>query len=84
MERLREEQGLPSVQRPHELEEEEHRLLQRLEADEVGEASERLQEAGRDRRGGWRASKAKGVRRNRRYEKRLLRGVGDELFGDEF
>ena len=57
---------------------------QRLEADEVGEASERLQEAGRDRRGGWRASKAKGVRRNRRYEKRLLRGVGDELFGDEF
>ena len=52
---------------------------QRLEADEVGEASERLQEAGRDRRGGWRASKAKGVRRNRRYEKRLLRGVGDDL-----
>lgn len=34
MERLREEQGLPSKERPHELEEEEHRLLQKLEADE--------------------------------------------------
>jgi hypothetical protein len=33
-------------------------------------------EAGTDRRGSWRASKAKGTRRNRRYEKRLLRNVG--------
>jgi hypothetical protein len=34
MERLREEQGLPSRQRPHELEEEEHRLFLKLEADD--------------------------------------------------
>ena len=36
---------------------------------------ERQAEAATDRRGGWRASKAKGTRRNRRYEKRLLAGV---------
>ena len=40
-----------------------------------GMMPERLAEAGTDRRGGWRESKAKGNRRNRRYEKRLLSGV---------
>ena len=40
-------------------------------------AADRFREAGTDRRGGWRASKAKGNRRNRRYENRLLQGVAD-------
>ena len=48
---------------------------QKLEAPDVEEASERLSQAGNDRRDGWRATKAKGQRRNRRYEKRLLKGV---------
>ena len=49
---------------------------QKLElAAEVEGIAERLEEAGNDRRGGWRASKAKGNRRNRRYEKRLLSDV---------
>mmetsp|Transcript_24425 Transcript_24425/g.72442 ORF Transcript_24425/g.72442 Transcript_24425/m.72442 type:complete len:86 (-) Transcript_24425:72-329(-) len=46
-------------------------------------AGERLAEAGSDRRGGWRASKAKGNRRNRRYENRLLRGAVGEWTGGE-
>eukprot|EP00964_Phaeocystis_antarctica_P084675 scaffold53376_cov57-Phaeocystis_antarctica.AAC.1 len=50
---------------------------------ELDEASERLAQAGSDRRGGWRASKAKGVRRNRRYEKRLLRGAGEGALDDD-
>ena len=50
---------------------------------ELDEASERLAQAGSDRRGGWRASKAKGVRRNRRYEKRLLRGAGEGALEDD-
>ena len=50
---------------------------------ELDEASERLVQAGSDRRGDWRASKAKGVRRNRRYEKRLLRGAGQGALDDD-
>ena len=43
-----------------------------------------LQQAATDRRGGWRASKAKGHRRNRRYEKRLLQDLGGVcLHGDD-
>ena len=37
--------------------------------------NERLTEAGKDRRGGWRQTKAKGNRRNRRYQNRLLDGL---------
>ena len=55
-----------------------------LDFEEASDA-ERLKEAGTDRRGGWRASKAKGTRRNRRYEKRLLssvaRSAGDSSLG---
>ena len=45
---------------------------QRLEEADLESVRERLAEAGVDRRGGWRATKAKAHRRNRRYESRLL------------
>ena len=53
------------------------RTTRRQKARSIEEAAdaERLQEAGTDRRGGWRASKAKATRRNRRYENRLLSSV---------
>ena len=47
--------------------------------DEADETARLLAEAATDRRGGWRATKAKGHRRNRRYEKRLLSGASDSL-----
>ena len=51
---------------------------QRMGAEEAAAiGDERLRAAGTDRRGGWRASKAKGNRRNRRYENRLLSGVAE-------
>ena len=51
---------------------------QRLDYKEAVDVSEeRFREAGEDRRGGWRASKAKGHRRNRRYQNRLLQGLKD-------
>ena len=51
---------------------------QKMDAEEAAAtAADRFREAGTDRRGGWRASKAKGNRRNRRYENRLLQGVAD-------
>ena len=51
---------------------------------EVGEAAipellDRIREVGEDRRSGWRANKAKGNRRSRRYENRLLNGIGGTL-----
>ena len=50
-----------------------------MDAEEVAAtaAADRWREAATDRRGGWRASKAKGNRRNRRYENRLLQGVAE-------
>ena len=48
---------------------------QRLEQVEIDSLRERLAEASIDRRGGWRATKAKGNRRNRRYESRLLQNL---------
>ena len=48
---------------------------QRLEQVEIDSLRERLTEASIDRRGGWRATKAKGNRRNRRYESRLLQNL---------
>ena len=57
---------------------------QRLEEAELESVRERLAEAGVDRRGGWRASKAKGNRRNRRYESRLLQHLDlDNLSEDD-
>ena len=47
--------------------------------DEAADVAPRLAEAGTDRRGGWRATKAKANRRNRRYEKRLLSGAAEAL-----
>lgn len=51
-----------------------------------GTLEESLEEAVTDRRAGWRANKAKGKRRNRRYEKRLLQGFNHKsvLLGDEY
>ena len=56
------------------------RATRRQKVSDLHEAAEsampeRFAEAATDRRGGWRASKAKGTRRNRRYEKRLLSGA---------
>ena len=53
------------------------RSTRRQKASDIEEAAntDRLREVGTDRRGGCRASKAKGNRRNRRYEKRLLSGT---------
>ena len=54
---------------------------QRLEQVEIDSVRECLAEASVDRRGGWRATKAKGNRRNRRYESRLLQNLPvDELW----
>lgn len=63
------------------------RATRRQQAQSLEEASDadRLKEAATDRRAGWHASKAKGNRRNRRYEKRLLSSVADiDLEEDEW
>ena len=52
---------------------------QKMRFDEAADVAPRLAEAGTDRRGGWRATKAKANRRNRRYEKRLLSGAAEAL-----
>jgi len=53
---------------------------QRLEPEEASTAvEERFCEAAEDRRGSWRASKAKSKRRNRRYQNRLLQGFTDTI-----
>ncbi len=49
---------------------------QTLSAKEIDDVPERYVEAAADRRSSWRANKAKGNRRNRRYEKRLLQNAG--------
>eukprot|EP00472_Partenskyella_glossopodia_P006608 CAMPEP_0197532282 /NCGR_PEP_ID=MMETSP1318-20131121/39124_1 /TAXON_ID=552666 /ORGANISM="Partenskyella glossopodia, Strain RCC365" /LENGTH=185 /DNA_ID=CAMNT_0043088795 /DNA_START=304 /DNA_END=861 /DNA_ORIENTATION=- len=51
---------------------------QKLKGSEVDDTFDRMQSAGDDRRSGWRASKAKGNRRNRRYENRLLQGLAED------
>ena len=57
---------------------------QRLEEADLEAVRERLAEAGVDRRGGWRATKAKGNRRNRRYESRLLQTLDlDDIWEED-
>eukprot|EP00466_Bigelowiella_natans_P017787 jgi/Bigna1/88260/estExt_fgenesh1_pg.C_300007 len=48
---------------------------QRMGVDDLENTHDLLEKAGTDRRSGWRASKAKGNRRNRRYENRMLKGL---------
>jgi hypothetical protein len=52
---------------------------QSLGAEEVGDVNERIEEVGTDPRRRWRATKAKGNRRNRRYENRLLQGMASQF-----
>ena len=54
---------------------------QKSDAWDIDALQDNYAEAGTDHRDGWRATKAKGTRRNRRYEKRLLRNVGNTWNG---
>jgi hypothetical protein len=58
---------------------------QKLEYDEdTDDLEERFVEATTDRRAGWRANKAKGNRRNRRYANRLLQGFDSDALDDDW
>eukprot|EP00471_Norrisiella_sphaerica_P007286 CAMPEP_0184482166 /NCGR_PEP_ID=MMETSP0113_2-20130426/3747_1 /TAXON_ID=91329 /ORGANISM="Norrisiella sphaerica, Strain BC52" /LENGTH=157 /DNA_ID=CAMNT_0026861755 /DNA_START=368 /DNA_END=841 /DNA_ORIENTATION=- len=56
--------------------------MQKIYSDDYHEVNERLESARNDRRAGWRATKSKGNRRNRRYENRIVKGVS-ETWGDD-